>query len=103
MKEIEITKIKPRERWISLDLKELWAYRELIYFLKWRDVKIKYKQTAIGVAWVVLQPLLTTAIFTIIFSSFARFDTGDVPYPLFALSGLMIWLFVQTAISMASA
>ena len=103
MPEIEITKIKPRERWISLDLKELWAYRELLYFLTWRDVKIKYKQTAIGVAWVVLQPLLTTAIFTIIFSSFARFDTGDVPYPLFALSGLMIWLFVQTAISMASA
>lgn len=65
-------------------------------------MKIRYKQTAIGVLWVVLQPVVTTAIFTILFSSFARFETKDVPYPLFALSGLMIWLFVHTAITMAS-
>lgn len=83
-------------------MKEIWAYRELLYFLTWRDVKIRYKQTAIGILWVVLQPIITTAIFTILFSSFARFETKDVPYPLFALSGLMIWLFVHTAITMAS-
>jgi lipopolysaccharide transport system permease protein len=102
MQEIEITKIKPSGSWIRLDLKELWAYRELLYFLTWRDVKIRYKQTAIGIVWAVLQPVLTTAIFTLIFSSFARFDTKNVPYPLFALSGLLIWLFVHTSISMAS-
>jgi lipopolysaccharide transport system permease protein len=102
MQQVEITKIKPSDRFISLDLRELWAYRELLYFLTWRDVKIRYKQTAIGIAWAVLQPVLTTAIFTVIFSSFARFDTSEVPYPLFALSGLLIWLFVHTSITMAS-
>lgn len=102
MQELEITKIKPSGRWVTLDLKDLWIYRELLFFLTWRDVKIRYKQTAIGIAWAVLQPVLTTAIFTVIFSSFARFDTKNVPYPLFALSGLMIWLFVHTSITMAS-
>jgi lipopolysaccharide transport system permease protein len=74
----------------------------LLFFLTWRDVKIRYKQTAIGILWVVLQPIITTAIFTVLFSNFARFETKDVPYPLFALSGLMMWLFVHTAITMAS-
>lgn len=98
----EITKIEPSERWLRLDLKEVWKYRELLYFLTWRDVKIRYKQTAIGVLWVVLQPVLTTAIFTVLFSSFERFQTKAIPYPLFALSGLMIWLFVYNSITMAS-
>lgn len=102
MDQLETTTIKPRGAWIELGLKELWAYRELLYFLTWRDVKIRYKQTAIGIAWAILQPVLTTAIFTVLFSRFANFDTGSIPYPLFALSGLLIWLFVHTAISMAS-
>lgn len=102
MQSPERTLIKPSNRWIRLDLKDIWEYRELLFFLTLRDIKIKYKQTAIGIAWVVLQPVLTTAIFTIIFSAFARFDTGAVPYPVFVLSGLLIWLFVHTAISMAS-
>jgi lipopolysaccharide transport system permease protein len=85
-----------------VDLKDIWNYRELLYFLAWRDVKIRYKQTAIGIAWAVLQPVLTTAVFTVLFSNFARFETKNVPYPLFALSGLMIWLFVHTAITTAS-
>jgi lipopolysaccharide transport system permease protein len=98
----KVTLIAPAGRFVGLDLAGIWAYRELLYFLAWRDVKIRYKQTAIGIIWVVLQPVLTTAIFTVIFSRFARFDTGGVPYPLFALSGLMIWLFVHTSITMAS-
>lgn len=102
MQTVETTTIKPSGSFLSLDLNELWKYRELLYFLTWRDVKIRYKQTAIGIAWAVLQPVVTTVIFTIIFSSFARFDTSDVPYPLFALSGLIIWLFVHTSITMAS-
>ena len=98
----EITNIKPGGAVAALELGEIWKYRELLYFLTLRDIKIRYKQTVIGVAWVVLQPVLTTAIFTIIFSTFARFDTGSIPFPLFVLSGLGIWLFVHTSISLAS-
>lgn len=98
----EITKIKPGNSFVNLDLKDLWIYRELLYFMTWRDVKIRYKQTTIGVFWAILQPILTTAIFTIIFSSFARFDSINVPYPLFALSGILVWLYVNTSITMAS-
>jgi lipopolysaccharide transport system permease protein len=98
----ELTIIKPGGPVASLGLPEIWKYRELLYFLTLRDIKIRYKQTLIGIAWVVLQPVLTTAIFTVIFSTFARFDTGSVPYPLFALSGLGLWLFVHTSISLAS-
>lgn len=105
-KEIENTAqttfIKSGKSWASFDLKDIWTYRELLYFLARRDVQIRYKQTAIGIAWAVLQPVLTTAIFTVLFSSFARFETQDVPYPLFALSGLIIWLYVHTSITMAS-
>jgi lipopolysaccharide transport system permease protein len=102
MQETEITRIAPSGRLPRFDLKDIWAHRELLYFLTWRDVKIRYKQTAIGVAWAVLQPVLTTAVFTVLFSTFARFETGSVPYPLFALSGLMVWLFVHNAVTMAS-
>lgn len=98
----EITIIKPGARFASLDLAEIWKYRELLYFLTVRDIRLRYKQTLIGVTWAVLQPVLTTAIFTVIFSNFARFDTGNVAYPLFALSGLIIWLFVHTSVSLAS-
>jgi lipopolysaccharide transport system permease protein len=102
MQETQIVKIKPGGSWLNLDLKDLWTYRELLYYLTLRDIKIRYKQTAIGVLWAILQPVLTTAIFTIIFSQFARFESLQVPYPLFALSGLLLWLFINTSISTAS-
>ena len=102
MQEIEVTKIVPGGRLPQLDLKDLWAHRELFYFLAWRDVKIRYTQTVIGIAWAVLQPVLTTAVFTVLFSRFAGFDTGSIPYPLFALTGLMVWLFVHNSVTMAS-
>jgi len=98
----QITLIEPARGLIGLNFGEIWAHRELLAFLTWRDIQVRYKQTAIGVLWVVLQPVLTTAVFTAIFSAFARFDTGAVPYPLFVLSGLMIWLFVHTSVTMAS-
>ena len=94
-KSATITFIKPSGSWLSLDLKDLLTYRELLYFLTWRDVKVRYKQTAIGVLWAILQPVLTTVLFTVIFSTVARFESQNVPYPLFALSGFMIWLFVS--------
>lgn len=101
-KSTQITYIKPGGAWLSLDLKDFWTYRELLYFLTWRDVKVRYKQTAIGVVWAILQPVLTTVIFTVIFSALARFESQTVPYPLFALSGFLIWLFVFNAISFAA-
>jgi lipopolysaccharide transport system permease protein len=101
-KSVPVTYIKPAGAWLSLDLKDFWTYRELLYFLTWRDVKVRYKQTAIGVVWAILQPVLTTAIFTVIFSTVARFESQSVPYPLFALSGFLIWLFVFNSISFAA-
>lgn len=98
-----MVEIKPGRKWLNFDLGELWTYRELIYFLTWREIKIRYKQTAIGVFWAILQPVLTTVIFTAIFSSFARFGSTPIPYEMFALSGLLIWLYVNTAVSNASA
>lgn len=101
-KNIQTTHIGPRSGLGGLDLREIWSYRELLYFLTWRDVKIRYKQTAIGVAWAILQPVVTTAIFTLLFSTWARFDTGGTPYPVFALSALVIWLFTHNAVTLAS-
>ncbi len=102
MQETNVVKIKPGGSWLNLDLKDLWVYRELLYFLTLRDVKVRYKQTVIGVLWAILQPVLTTAIFTVIFTQFARLDSLQIPYPLFALSGLLLWLFVNTSIGTAS-
>ncbi len=99
---LHLVEIKPAQRWINFELRELWTYRELVYFLTWREIKIRYKQTAIGIFWAILQPVLTTIIFTAIFSQFARFDTSQVPYALFALSGLLIWLYINSAVSNAS-
>lgn len=95
-------RIEPRRSLFALDIVEMWRYRELLYFLAWRDIKIKYKQTLIGVAWALLQPALTTLIFSLIFSSWVRMETGTIPYPLFALSGLMVWLFTFSTVTFAS-
>ena len=102
MPEAELTIIEPNRLLRNLELGELWRHRELLFFMIWRDVMIRYKQTIIGVTWAILQPVLTTAVFTVIFSNFAKFDTSDIPYPLFALSGVMMWLFVHTSITTAS-
>ena len=98
----EIIKIKPGSSWSSRDLAEIWHYREVIYFLAWRDIKVRYKQTLLGVLWVVMQPLLTTLIFSLFFSRFGELSNGEIPYMLFALSGLTAWNFVSTAIINAS-
>lgn len=83
--------IKPRKGLQLLNLKEIWTYHELLYFLAWRDIKVKYKQTVIGVLWVVLQPIIMVLIFTIFFGKLARFSSDGVPYALFALSALIPW------------
>jgi lipopolysaccharide transport system permease protein len=85
-----------------LDLKELWEQRELLFFLTWRDVKVRYKQTALGIAWAVLQPVLTMAVFIIFFNRVAGISSGDVPYALFALAGIVLWTFFANSLTNAS-
>src|SRR5947209_14131510 len=92
-------RIEPPRTWLELRLREVWMYRELLYFFVWRDLKVRYKQTVIGVAWVIIQPLMMMLIFTLVFNRFAGLDTGDIPYPLFAYSGLLVWGFFSTAIT----
>jgi lipopolysaccharide transport system permease protein len=93
--------IERAQGWGAVNLRELWAYRELLYFLTWRDLKVRYKQTALGVLWVILQPLLTMLVFTLLFGRLAGFDerTGGIPYPIFAFAGLLPWTFFSTAIT----
>jgi lipopolysaccharide transport system permease protein len=91
--------IRPTKGWRFLDLRELWTYRELLYFLIWRDIKVRYKQTAIGAAWAILQPVMTMVIFTIIFGKFAKVPSEGVPYPIFAYAGLLPWICFSESIS----
>ena len=84
------------------ELRALWEFRELSYFMVWRDVKTRYKQTALGIGWVVLQPLLTTAIFTVVFSYFAKMPSQGIPYPLFAFSALLPWAYFSQAVTRSS-
>jgi lipopolysaccharide transport system permease protein len=93
------TLIQSEENGVQLDLGELWGYRELLYFLTLRDIKVRYKQTVMGLAWVIIQPLTTMLIFTLVFNRFVRLDAGALPYPLFALSGLLLWLFFANAVT----
>jgi lipopolysaccharide transport system permease protein len=79
--------------WVALDLRELWAYRELIYFFIWRDVKVRYKQTLLGAAWAILQPVFTMIVFSIFFGRLARVPSDGLPYPLFAFAALVPWMF----------
>ena len=86
-----IVVIQPRRHLLALDLKAIWEYRELLYFLVWRDLKVHYRQTVIGAGWVILQPLMTMVIFTIIFSRFAQIPSDGLPYPVFVYSALLPW------------
>jgi len=91
-----LTVIEPSRGWGVARLHELWVYRELLYFLIWRDVKVRYKQTVLGAAWAILQPLATAAVFTLFFGRLAGIDGDGLPYPLFAYAGLLAWtLFAQ--------
>lgn len=91
--------IEARRSWSALDLRELWAYRELLYFLTVRDIKVRYKQTALGAAWAIIQPVMTMLVFTLFFGRLAGIDTGGVPYPVFAFAGLLPWTFFSNAIT----
>lgn len=93
-----ITRIEPSRGLVSLHLKDVWEYRELLYFLTWRDIKVRYKQSLIGVGWAVLQPLLTMVIFTFVFGRFAGVPSEGIPYPLFSFAALLPWQYFASAV-----
>jgi lipopolysaccharide transport system permease protein len=96
--EIPVVVIRPT-RWAGVGLKDLWAYRELLFFLTWRDVKVRYKQTLLGVAWAVLQPVFAMLVFTLFFGRFAGIPSEGTPYPLFVFAGLLPWTFFLNAVT----
>jgi lipopolysaccharide transport system permease protein len=95
-------RISPSRPWFDLRLRELWTYRELLYFFVWRDVKIRYKQTAVGAAWAVLQPFLTMLVFSLFFGKLAKLPTNGLPYPIFYYCALLPWTYFATALQNAT-
>ncbi|MGC1375329.1 MAG: ABC transporter permease [Anaerolineales bacterium] len=94
--------IKPASGLAALNLRDLWTYRELIYFMIWRDLKVRYKQTLLGAAWAVIQPLMTMLVFTFLFSNVAKMSSDNVPYPIFSYTALLPWGLFTTALNNAS-
>jgi lipopolysaccharide transport system permease protein len=94
--------IEPIRGWISLELRELWAYRELLYFLAWRDVKVRYKQTVLGAAWAILQPFFTMVIFSLFFGRLAGMPSDEIPYPIFSYAALVPWQFFAGGLTRSS-
>ena len=94
--------IRPSSGWAPLSLRDLWSYRELLYFLTWRDVKVRYKQTVLGASWAVIQPLFMMVVFSIFFGGFAKMPSDGLPYPVFAYCGLLPWQLFSTALTGAS-
>jgi lipopolysaccharide transport system permease protein len=100
--DVPITIIQPSRGWVSLKLHELWEYRELLYFLVWRDVKVRYKQTVLGAAWAIIQPFMAMVVFSIFFGKLAKMPSDGIPYPLFAYAALVPWGFFANGLSQAS-
>ncbi len=94
--------VKPSKGWISLGLDELWQYRELLYFLAWRDIKVRYKQTALGAAWAIIQPFFTMVIFSIFFGRLAKMPSDGIPYPIFAYAALVPWSFFANGLNQSA-
>lgn len=91
--------IEPARRWVAIKVRDLWEYRELLYFLVWRDIKVRYKQTVLGAAWAIIQPLVTMIVFAYFFGMLARVPTEGIPYPIFFYTGLLIWTFFSNAVT----
>lgn len=99
---IHLTEIKPVKGWVPLQLAELWQYRDLVYLLVWRDIKVRYKQTVVGSSWAILQPLITMIVFTLLFDKLVKIETGETPYPIFSYSALVPWTFFTHAMTKLS-
>ena len=94
--------VKPSKGWISLRLDELWQYRELLYFLTWRDIKVRYKQTVLGAAWAIIQPFFTMVVFSLFFGKLAKIPSDGIPYPIFAYAALVPWTFFASGLNQSA-
>ncbi len=94
--------IQPMKGLVALNLRDLWIYRELVYFLTWRDLKVRYKQSVLGVLWAIINPLVTTVVFAIIFGNFAKFPSNGVPYPIFSYTATLPWTFFAAALTVSA-
>jgi lipopolysaccharide transport system permease protein len=99
---LPVHRIRPARAWVALDLKELWDYRELLYFFVWRELIVRYKQTALGVAWALLQPLFTMVVFTVVFGRLAHLPSDGIPYPVFTFAALLPWQLFTYALTASS-
>src|SRR5271169_686460 len=97
-----IVRIEAHRAWLALDLSELWAYRDLVYFFIWRDIKVRYKQTVIGAAWAILQPVLTMLVFSLFFGKLAKIPSQGLPYPIFYYTALLPWNYFAAAMQGAT-
>jgi len=97
-----ITRIEPPRGWLALNLDELWAYRDLLYFLTWRDIKVRYKQTVLGSAWAIIQPFFTMVVFSLFFGRLAQIPSDGLPYPIFAYAALVPWTFFANGLMQSS-
>ncbi len=95
-------RIQPSRGWVSLKLGELWEYRELLYFLIWRDIKVRYKQTALGAAWAIIQPFFTMVVFSLFFGRLAKVPSDGIPYPIFSFAALVPWTFFANGLGQSS-
>ena len=99
---VDVLRIQPSRGWTSFGLRELWAYRELLYFLTWRDIKVRYKQTALGAAWAVIQPFFTMVVFSLFFGRLARIPSDGIPYPIFSYAALVPWTFFANGLGQST-
>jgi homopolymeric O-antigen transport system permease protein len=100
--QVPILRIKPSSGWVSLRLRDLWEYRELLYFLVWRDIKLRYKQTALGATWAIIQPFLTMVVFSLFFGKLGKMSSDGIPYPIFSFAALVPWTFFANGLNQAS-
>jgi lipopolysaccharide transport system permease protein len=100
--DVPVLRIEPSKGWVSLQLRELWEYRELLYFFTWRDIKVRYKQTLLGAAWAIIQPFLTMVVFSLFFGRLAKVPSDGIPYPIFSYAALVPWVFFANGLTQAS-
>src|SRR5262249_16600908 len=100
--ELTVTRVERSQGWHGLKLQELWEYRELLYFLVWRDIKVRYKQTVLGASWAIIQPVMTMLVFSIFFGHLAKMPSDGIPYPIFAYAALVPWTFFSSGMIRAA-
>src|SRR5258708_12356971 len=99
---VRITRVQRSKGWLLPNVREVWAFRELLWFFVWRDVKVRYKQTFLGASWAILQPLVGMVIFSVIFGSWVGIPSQGIPYPLFVVSGLLLWNYFSSSLTLTT-